>query len=170
MVLNYILVGCPWLWLRLALTTDIKWRYIVIIIREIKHHIYGKREFVPRDQVFHLLTVYCSLQLYKNCYIHANSIGSITIVLSCFYLLISHFETFSTGISRLPFAVNAILNLSNRPLALRGHVTNASFKQCVGILLMPKIDRAHKKLSYTQNLRGNAFKGDILWHFDFSTK
>ena len=31
---------------------------------------------------------------------------------------------------------------SNRPLALRGHVTNASFKQWVGILLMPKIDRA----------------------------
>ena len=31
-----------------------------------------------------------------------------------------------------------------RPLALRGHVTNASFKQWVGILLMPKIDRAHK--------------------------
>ena len=31
-----------------------------------------------------------------------------------------------------------------RPLALRGHVTNASFKQWVGILLTPKIDRAHK--------------------------
>ena len=32
----------------------------------------------------------------------------------------------------------------NRLLALRGHVTTASFKQWVGILLMPKIDRAHK--------------------------
>ena len=32
----------------------------------------------------------------------------------------------------------------NRPVALRGHVTNASFKRWVGILLMPKIDRAHK--------------------------
>ena len=32
----------------------------------------------------------------------------------------------------------------NRSLALRGHVTNASFKQWVGILLMPKIDGAHK--------------------------
>ena len=31
-----------------------------------------------------------------------------------------------------------------RPLALRGHVTNASSKQWVGVLLMPKIDRAHK--------------------------
>ena len=33
---------------------------------------------------------------------------------------------------------------ANRPLALRGHVTNTSLKQLVGILLMPKIDRAHK--------------------------
>ena len=33
---------------------------------------------------------------------------------------------------------------SNRPVALRGHVTNASLKRWVGILLMPKIDRAHK--------------------------
>ena len=32
----------------------------------------------------------------------------------------------------------------NRPLALRGHVTNASFQKWVGILLMPKMDRAHK--------------------------
>ena len=33
---------------------------------------------------------------------------------------------------------------TNRPLALRGHVTNAPFKQWVGILMMPKSDRAHK--------------------------
>ena len=36
------------------------------------------------------------------------------------------------------------LKALNRPLALRGHVTNASFKQWVGILLVPKIVRAHK--------------------------
>ena len=35
-------------------------------------------------------------------------------------------------------------NQMNRPLALRCHVSNASFEQWVGILLMPKIDRAHK--------------------------
>ena len=35
-------------------------------------------------------------------------------------------------------------NQMNRPLALRCHVTNASFKQWVGILLLPKIDRARK--------------------------
>ena len=32
----------------------------------------------------------------------------------------------------------------NRPPALRGHMTNTSLKQLAGILLMPKIDRAHK--------------------------
>ena len=57
----------------------------------------------------------------------------------------------------------------NRPRALWGHATNTSLKQLVGILLMPKIDRA-QKWSYMWNLRGKAFKGDILWHFDFSTK
>ena len=31
---------------------------------------------------------------------------------------------------------------------------------------MPKIDRAHKN-NLTLNLKGNSFKGDILWHFDF---
>ena len=36
-------------------------------------------------------------------------IRSLTIVLSCFYQLISHSENFSTWISRLPFAVNAML-------------------------------------------------------------
>ena len=45
----------------------------------------------------------------------------------------------------VPEAFHARFPVSvNRPLALRGHVTNVSFKQRVGILLMPKIDRAHK--------------------------
>ena len=39
---------------------------------------------------------------------------------------------------------NVPFHLTNRPLALRGHVTNTSLKQLVGVLLMPKIDRAHK--------------------------
>ena len=59
--------------------------------------------------------------------------------------------------------------LINRRLALRGHVTNASFKQWNGILLMPKIDKAHKNYLIPKFER-KAFKGDILWHFDFSTK
>ena len=37
-----------------------------------------------------------------------------------------------------------LITTANRPLALRGHVTNASFKEWVGILQVPKIDRAHK--------------------------
>ena len=40
-------------------------------------------------------------------------------------------------------SLNSLLS-TNRPLAQRGHMTNAFFKQWVGILLMPKIDRAHK--------------------------
>ena len=37
-----------------------------------------------------------------------------------------------------------LLCVRNRPLARRAHVTNASFTQGVGILVMPKIDRAYK--------------------------
>ena len=36
------------------------------------------------------------------------------------------------------------VNSMNPALVLRGHVTKASFKHWVGILLMPKIDRAYK--------------------------
>ena len=61
-----------------------------------------------------------------------------------------NWQCFSCLLSRHypPRFDHVLLNVSragyNRPLALRGHVTNASFKQWVGILLMPKIDRAHK--------------------------
>ena len=66
----------------------------------------SKREFVPRDQV----SIYLSFTVHYN----YTKIGrftpilSIIIVLNCFYPLISHFENFSTWISRLPFAVNAM--------------------------------------------------------------
>ena len=53
--------------------------------------------------------------------------------------------------------------VNNRPLAVRGHVTNGSFKQWLEMLLMPKIVRAQKNY-LTRNLRGNACKGNILWH------
>ena len=39
---------------------------------------------------------------------------------------------------------------TNRPLALRGQVTIASFKQWVVILLLPKIDRTHKNYLTTE--------------------
>ena len=44
--------------------------------------------------------------------VHYNYTEISSIVLSCFYLLISYFENFLIGISRLPFSVNAMLNLS----------------------------------------------------------
>ena len=60
---------------------------------------------------------------------------------------------------------------NNRPLALRGHVTNASFKQWVWVLLMPKIVKAHKNYLKPEIWEETYyFKGDILWHFDFSAK
>ena len=42
------------------------------------------------------------------------------------------------------FKVNPFISGTNRPLALKGHMTNASFKQGVGIFMLLKIDRAHK--------------------------
>ena len=77
---------------------------------EIKHRVYakGKRESLPSEQVFHLLIVYCYSNYTK--IDRFTPILSITIVLNCFYQLISRFENLSTWISRLPFAVNAMLN------------------------------------------------------------
>ena len=49
-----------------------------------------------------------------------------------------HFDRSYQSDGNVPF------HLTNRPLALRGHVTNTSLKQLVGVLLMPKIERAHK--------------------------
>ena len=48
------------------------------------------------------------------------------------------------GIKRFEHFQRGLYFSDNRPVALRGQVTNASFKRWVGILLMPKIDRAHK--------------------------
>ena len=81
--------------------------------REVKIHVYAKRqrEFVQRDQVFPLLSVYC--------YCFYTKISSFTpdlsfwIILNCFYLLISYSENW---IWRVPFAVNVNLNFSSNPL------------------------------------------------------
>ena len=54
----------------------------------------SKREFVPQDQDFHSPVVYCNYKYTKIGRFAA--ILSIRIVLSCFYLLISHFANFST--------------------------------------------------------------------------
>ena len=58
--------------------------------------------------------------------------------ISHFYLQSCNQELYLPGWTSKKHAF--LLWYFNRPLALRGHMTNASF----GILLMPKIDRAHK--------------------------
>ena len=63
----------------------------------------GKREFVPLDQVSFYLSFTVHYNYSKISRRHKKPILSIRIVLSCFYLLISHFENFSTWISRLPW-------------------------------------------------------------------
>ena len=75
----------------------------------------GKREFEPQDQDFHSSVVYCNYNYTKIDWFAP--ILSMRIVLSCFYLLISHFENFSTWISRLLFAVSAMLNLSIKKIS-----------------------------------------------------
>ena len=35
---------------------------------------------------------------------------------------------------------------------------------------MPKLTKHIKIILRSKFFRGNAFKGDIVWHFDFSTK
>ena len=79
-----------------------------IKIREIKHRVYGKRQTW-------ICTTWPSFPFYLLFTVHYNytKIGkftpilSIRIVLSCCYLLISHFENFPTWISRLLFAVHS---------------------------------------------------------------
>ena len=75
--------------------------------REIKYRVYGKRQTWicttwPRSFTVHFN--YTKIGIFT-------PILSIRIVLSYFYLLVSHFEDFSTWFSRLLFAANAMLNL-----------------------------------------------------------
>ena len=69
----------------------------------------GRREFVPRDQVFPLLSVYSLLPLQISSLMLVLTIG---IVRDCFYLLIFCSGKFSTWVWRLPLAVNAHVNLN----------------------------------------------------------
>ena len=72
----------------------------------------GRHEFVPSDKVFPFIVVYCLLLLLKNklfqaSFIHKNCSGQFhdPLIFCC--------EKFSTSISRLPFAINVTLNLSD---------------------------------------------------------
>ena len=73
-----------------------------------------------------------------------------------------HFDRSNQSDRNVPF------HLTNRPLALRGHVTNTSLKQLVGVLLMPKIERAHKnyltpKIWEEKHLR-EIFYGTLIFY------
>ena len=71
----------------------------------------SKCEFVSPDEVFPIFLSFTVHYLYKNvsCF---TPVLSITIVLSCFYLLIFYFEKLSSWIWHLLFAVSVTLNLS----------------------------------------------------------
>lgn len=65
--------------------------------REIKHRLYSKqqtREFVPHDQAFHLLNLLFTVHYNYMKIGRFKPILSRTIVLSCFYLPISHLEIY----------------------------------------------------------------------------
>ena len=85
-------------------------REIAFTIRQVKHHVYVKRQtricntwpsFLFTCRLLFIISILVSLNLL-----------TIRIVLTCFYLLIFHFEKFSTWIWRLLFAVYVKLKLS----------------------------------------------------------
>ena len=51
-----------------------KTRSLVIKEITIHAHVYAKREFVPRDQIFPLIAVYCFLLVLKNKWFNASFI------------------------------------------------------------------------------------------------
>ena len=82
--------------------------------REVKHHLYGKRQTrICTTWPSFPLTCCLLLILSTDKLVVSHNFLSIRIVLSCFYVPIFYFEKFSTWIWRLPFAVYVKLNLSN---------------------------------------------------------
>ena len=82
--------------------------------------------FTANLNLYHVtkFAIYLSFTVYYN-YMKISRftpILSMTIVLSCFYLLISHIVNFSTWISCFPFAINTMLSLSiNAILCILGN-------------------------------------------------
>ena len=123
------------------------WTYLCIN-REVKHHVYVKREFVPRDQVSpftcRLLFIISTHKL-----VVSRNFLSIRIVLSCFYLLIFYFEKFSTWIWRLPFAVYVKLKLSYEISHVSLHKNNVkSMSLCCCHYRISQLEDALKRNQY----------------------
>ena len=90
--------------------------------REVKHHVYVKRQTrICTTWPSFLFT--CRLQFIISTHklVVSRNFLSIRIVLSCFYLLIFYFEKFSTWIWSLPFGVYVMLKLSNNVDFLSGN-------------------------------------------------
>ena len=88
--------------------------------------------------------------------------------LKCIWYRFHGFNVFECNISGNAVTLNerkkwggatAHVDTLYRPLALRGHVTNASFKQT-----LPKIDTARKNYLKPEIWEETQFKGDILQH------
>ena len=80
--------------------------------REVKHHVYVKRQTrICTTWLSFLLTCHLLFIISRPKLAVSRSFLCIRIVLSCFYLLIFSFEKFSTWIWRLPFTVYVKLKL-----------------------------------------------------------
>ena len=85
------------------------------VYREVKHQVYGNRQtrmcntWLSFPFTYRLLFIISTHKL-----VASRNFLSITIVLSCFYLLIFYFEKFSTWIWRLPFTVYVKLKLPTK--------------------------------------------------------
>ena len=90
------------------------WHFLLVLV----YCFYGKlRQATGNVNLFHVAKFFIYLSFTVH-YSYAKigrftPILSVRIVSSYFYLHITHVKNFSTWISRLPFAVNAMLNFSN---------------------------------------------------------
>ena len=89
------------------------WHFLLVLV----YCFYGKLRQTANVNLFHVAKFFIYLSFTVH-YSYAKigrftPILSVRIVSSYFYLHITHFKNFSTWISRLPFAVNAMLNFSN---------------------------------------------------------
>ena len=118
----YVLVSCLVNW-QIKLIGATFFHDLVIpcgIAREVKHHVYVKRQtricttWPSFPFTCRLLFIISTQKL-----VVSLKILSIRIVWSCFYLLVLYFEKFSTWIRRLPFAVYVKLNPSTANSCVR---------------------------------------------------
>ena len=110
-----------------------------------------KREFVHVTK----FSLYLPFTVHYN-YTEIGRLTPVPLVLAVFYLLISYFKNLLIWISRLPFAVNAMLNLSIicwytfKLHSYRGYVWQLVDRLFIDFSLTPKIPPSLKTLSLTR--------------------